>query len=515
MARFPPDFAMLHAASASCGGAPIVPVPARFGGRALEALRRAACREPCDVAMGGAMGGAKQWVDLADFHQVPRSALFAMCMEDRMPVPDDVRRDVMALCVADDEEPFDRVPRPFLFHILLEKGRLSARQWDDVAMVACARVASSALVDLEARWATGALRFVARDLGPDEMRFRGFDAVDTSVDTEPLRARRHPYFFHDMNRGSLATREGILHDRAPEDWAAAAQAWNDEVWAALTALLRAFPDELVVAGGFVTSLLCPGTRFAKTMDVDLFVHNASAERATQIVREIVRLLAPDVCRKSVNAFTMVSATQTLAFQVVTWLHASRADVLHGFDLAPSQALLALDPATGALRAWGTEAFCASVREGAVRPSFAVPGTAQRLWKYAVIKGFRLVVPNVSRVPALADVPRPPPRDMGGAEALRMVERMLDAGHGRHLLYMGTMSDVDAPAVVSLRIHAFTSCEGEYTHPNVMMMLYNLGERRIRGASLHDDLLVSDWVVAPRTSAEQAREAMRRFYANSM
>ena len=75
-ARFPPEFVMLCMVAEDCCMSPgdMVPVPARFGGRVLEALRRAALREPAAPLDGDALSDP-ELLDVMDFHQLPYDLL--------------------------------------------------------------------------------------------------------------------------------------------------------------------------------------------------------------------------------------------------------------------------------------------------------------------------------------------------------------------------------------------------------------------------------------------------------
>lgn len=529
--RFPPNFAMLRFVAENCGSG-LAPIPARFGGLVLEAVRRASSGEPAHPGDGDALAKANGLLDFLAFHQVDAGVLPALASRASNPT-----RVIAALREAYAGVDLVAASMPVDVWGALADAVTAADLPEAAYAVAPGRWRQGGIVRLEGRY----LRFVGLDDARPQLRFPApLGPVDTSVDFAGLRARRHPFFFHEMNQGSVFTRGGD------------AAAWNDFAWGHLEAVLRAFPDELVVAGGFVTALLCPNTRFTKTLDADLFVHGVTAERATFIVAEIARLFEPTVAEKTRNAITMARRDQTMPFQPVLRLHGTREDVLRAFDLAPCQVLLAYDAGEQRLVPWGTEAFCVAVRHGVVWPDFRMPPSAARLMKCAM-KGFRLVVPGLRR--ALLKQQQLLPRmceaegRCGGLDVLLNAEWATNERAPRSRLNLfgvanaqlqlnpafgwaqswthgSLVGDLNAVATQSFDpdkywaipnpvlywvTHMTTPVELPNSYAdNVMLLLYRV---RSMAPDLRVDAVVaSDWSVVAPPSLDAARAAMRALYA---
>jgi hypothetical protein len=152
-------------------------------------------------------------------------------------------------------------------------------------------------------------------------------------------------------------------------------------------LLREYPGELVLAGGFATGCLCDYAE--EGSDVDLFVVG-TAERANEIMRGILHTVA-DVGRvfRTGNAVTLFIYGDPTPIQVILKLHATPADVITAFDLEPAKAAMFIRAGDGQPAATVTHGWLECVRANAfpVLSTTWSSSSTYRVMKYAA-KGFQ-------------------------------------------------------------------------------------------------------------------------------
>jgi len=413
MTAFHPEFAMLRFLREEFGDEAVglEVLPARFAGPALHALGRVVANEPAAEGDAAALIPASDVLGLIDFHQVPLRCAW-LSAERAAAAADAAEKEAW---VAALRERFGGVKEPL--------------DWVPLRTVTQLRYAAFCDED----------RLVRLDeTGPD-LRCVGpppavlgralsfpapLDPVDTSASVANLRA------------GMRGTNYPALLEppQDPRGVPPDAEMCAKDMWRMLEEILRAFPGEVVLAGGFVASLLCPRLRNTRTHDADVFVHGATPARATEIANAIC-----DFCTgcgrvtKSRNACTVFSC---LPIQIVLRTFRTREDVLRSFDIAACRALIEFDAATGRLEASATESFCAAVRQGAVWVDLAavdsVPTYTARLLKYAM-KGFRILVPGLSRSAIAKDATlrtTNPSPDVTGLRLLLMIEWMVNHAPGK-------------------------------------------------------------------------------------
>ena len=408
---FPPEFAWLRfmADEVESDEAKLLrELPPQYAGAILHALRRAVCGEPPVAGDAEALSRATDVLALMDYHQVPlrfageamRRASHADAWADAL----HARRIATSAAMLAPLDPIQqRQLLRSLAHTPVGSAEASLMRLDEIMDLRCVGPSAKALERC-------GLTFPSP-----------FDPVDTSVSLVGLRSGLHPALTApntDLYRPDLTGQE---------------QRRNDSVWAALEGALRAFPGELVIAGGFVTSLLCPNTRFTRLLDADLFVHGVTAARASEIAQELFRMSGSGILSKSPHAQTMAFTDFTV--QLVLRLFDSREDILRSFDLPACEALLEFDPTTGRLEAFASDRFVLAVKLGAVWVDLdavdSVSTYTARLLKYAM-KGFRILVPGLCRACTGADASlriTNPSADVSGLRLLLTIEWMVNHAPG--------------------------------------------------------------------------------------
>ena len=157
-------------------------------------------------------------------------------------------------------------------------------------------------------------------------------------------------------------------------------------------VLKAFPDNVVVGGGFVASALLMNLGVVPNQDVDLFVWGCDVNRANEIVDDIYRIL-----RRSTTAAVTAFATRyaftfriadsnmspAIVIQVVRRIYPSFYEIPHGFDIAASSAVFRYDRGLDTIQSHVTSSFIVAAELGAVwiDPTRQSASYAWRLLKY--------------------------------------------------------------------------------------------------------------------------------------
>jgi hypothetical protein len=154
-------------------------------------------------------------------------------------------------------------------------------------------------------------------------------------------------------------------------------------------LLQMFPEEIVIAGGFATGCLLRDVEAGN--DIDLFVVGTE-ERAQMIMEYIIREIQTTGrgTYRTGNAVTFLSSMDTdeIPIQVILKLHNKKSDVIQGFDIEPSKALI-FAGRSGELEAMVTQGWleCARTYSFPILARTWSSSSTYRIIKYGA-KGFQ-------------------------------------------------------------------------------------------------------------------------------
>jgi hypothetical protein len=154
-------------------------------------------------------------------------------------------------------------------------------------------------------------------------------------------------------------------------------------------LLKAFPGEVVVAGGFVTGCLMKDVEVGN--DIDVFVVG-SEERAKMIMEYILVEALPDTptyrTGNAVTFFVKDGVHGDIPVQIILKIHTEIACIIEGFDIEPSKAAIYCDP-SGSLKGIVSEGWieCAKTYSFPILAKTWSSTSTYRIIKYAA-KGFQ-------------------------------------------------------------------------------------------------------------------------------
>ncbi len=170
-------------------------------------------------------------------------------------------------------------------------------------------------------------------------------------------------------------------------------------------LLKEFHQNMVLAGGAVLGAVVKNC--AEGADYDLFLYGLDTAAADDLSNSLVtRYEETHDIHESKRALTFVPKTgsgiisegrEGAVFQVILRLHRDRAQVLEGFDIAPSKALARFDEGAGNFVIEALPAWIESVRKRAFWVDSSVSGSSlvPRTFKY-ISKGFDAFVAGTRR-----------------------------------------------------------------------------------------------------------------------
>jgi hypothetical protein len=170
-------------------------------------------------------------------------------------------------------------------------------------------------------------------------------------------------------------------------------------------LLKEFPNNMVLAGGAVLGAVVK--KCAEGADYDLFLYALEKDAADDLSNSLIKRFdeTHDI-HESKRALTFVPKSrgqiisegrEGAVFQVILRLHRDRAQVLEGFDIAPSKALARFDEGTGSFVVEALPAFIESARKRAFWVDSSISGSSlvPRTFKY-ISKGFDAFVAGTRR-----------------------------------------------------------------------------------------------------------------------